>query len=278
MRTLLIDNYDSFTYNLFQLLAEANGEQPVVVRNDEATWPELAQIGFDNIVISPGPGRPEREKDFGVCAQAIKAAEVPLLGVCLGHQGIGALYGAEVVHAPEVMHGRLSAVYHDGSALFAEIPQGFQAVRYHSLCLARPLPAELEPIAVDGRRRRDGRCPSLAASVGSAVPSGVDPHQPRPPAAGELPLSDGAGGPRRLGRQAASIRSTGARTAPRPRAGEDRRRCSWSSSASITSATPSRPSSSCSGSSDKRSGSTAAGSTSARGSRSWERPVARTAP
>jgi para-aminobenzoate synthetase len=147
VRTLLIDNYDSFTYNLFQLLAEANGEDPVVVRNDEATWPELARIGFDNIVISPGPGRPDRRKDFGVCAEAIVAAEVPLLGVCLGHQGIGALYGAEVVHAPEVMHGRLSAVYHDGSALFSEIPQGFQAVRYHSLCLARPLPSELDPIA-----------------------------------------------------------------------------------------------------------------------------------
>src|SRR6185295_13742480 len=89
VKTLLIDNYDSFTYNLFQLLAEANGEDPVVVRNDEATWPELSRIGFDNIVISPGPGRPERKKDFGVCAEAILATEVPLLGVCLGHQGIG---------------------------------------------------------------------------------------------------------------------------------------------------------------------------------------------
>jgi para-aminobenzoate synthetase len=150
VRTLLIDNYDSFTYNLFQLLAEANGEDPVVVRNDEASWPELAQAGFDNVVISPGPGRPERERDFGLCAEAISESELPLLGVCLGHQGIGALCGAPVVHAPEVMHGRLSAVYHDGSPLFAEIPQGFQAVRYHSLCLARPLPAELDAIAWTG--------------------------------------------------------------------------------------------------------------------------------
>ena len=104
MKTLLIDNYDSFTYNLFQLLAEANGEEPVVVRNDGATWAELSRWEVDNIVISPGPGRPDHEKDFGVCADAIAKAEVPLLGVCLGHQGLGWIAGAEVVHAPEVMH------------------------------------------------------------------------------------------------------------------------------------------------------------------------------
>ncbi|MEK6228433.1 MAG: aminodeoxychorismate synthase component I [Actinomycetota bacterium] len=147
MKTLLIDNYDSFTYNLFQLLAEANGEEPVVVRNDGAAWAELSGGDFDNIVISPGPGRPDHPKDFGVCADAIREAEVPLLGVCLGHQGIGHIAGAEVLHAPEVMHGRLSAVYHDDSQLFAGIPQGFQVVRYHSLCLNEPLPEDLEPTA-----------------------------------------------------------------------------------------------------------------------------------
>jgi para-aminobenzoate synthetase len=147
MKTLLIDNYDSFTYNLFQLLAEANGEPPFVVRNDEATWEELSRLPFDNVVVSPGPGRPERQQDFGVCAQAIVQAEVPLLGVCLGHQGLAWASGAEVVHAPEPMHGRLSAVLHDGSPLFAGIPREFQAVRYHSLCVRQPLPAELEATA-----------------------------------------------------------------------------------------------------------------------------------
>jgi len=141
MRTLLIDNYDSFTFNLFQLIAEVNGEEPVVVRNDGATWEELAGWDVDNIVISPGPGRPERPADFGVCAAAILHADVPVLGVCLGHQGLGHLSGGEVVHAPEVMHGRLSAVYHDRSALFEGIPQGFEVVRYHSLCLSEPLPS-----------------------------------------------------------------------------------------------------------------------------------------
>ena len=147
MKTLLIDNYDSFTYNLFQLLAEANGDEPVVVRHDGATWEELSRWEVDNIVISPGPGRPDREEDFGVCANAIGKADVPVLGVCLGHQGLGWISGAEVVHAPEVMHGRLSAVIHEGAPLFAGIPREFQAVRYHSLCVSQPLPDDLEPIA-----------------------------------------------------------------------------------------------------------------------------------
>jgi len=147
MKTLLIDNYDSFTYNLFQLLAEANGDEPLVVKNDEASWEELRALPFDNVVVSPGPGRPDRVEDFGVCARAIAEAEVPLLGVCLGHQGLGWVSGATVVHAPEPMHGRVSAVLHEESPLFAGIPREFQAVRYHSLCVEQPLPDELEPIA-----------------------------------------------------------------------------------------------------------------------------------
>ena len=146
MRTLLLDNYDSFTFNLFQLLAETNREDPVVVRNDGASWAELSE-GFDNIVVSPGPGRPEQPADFGICRDVIEAARIPVLGVCLGHQGIAFLSGGSVVHAPEVMHGRLSPVLHDGSPLFAGIPQGFAAVRYHSLCVAQPLPEWLAPIA-----------------------------------------------------------------------------------------------------------------------------------
>jgi para-aminobenzoate synthetase len=147
LKTLLIDNYDSFTYNLFQLLAETNGEEPTVVRNDEASWPELAELGFDNVVISPGPGRPDRVGDFGVCEEAIRHSAVPLLGVCLGHQGLGTAFGAAVIAAPEPMHGRLSAILHDDSPLFAGIPREFQAVRYHSLCIEQPLPSELRGIA-----------------------------------------------------------------------------------------------------------------------------------
>ncbi len=147
MKTLLIDNYDSFTWNLFQLLAEANGDEPLVVRNDEAPWEELSKLEFDNVVVSPGPGRPDREADFGVCGTAIEQADVPLLGVCLGHQGLGWKSGAQVVHAPEPMHGRVSAVLHEESPLFAGIPREFLVVRYHSLCVQQPLPDELEPIA-----------------------------------------------------------------------------------------------------------------------------------
>jgi para-aminobenzoate synthetase len=147
MRTLLIDNYDSFTYNLFQLLGEVNGEAPEVVRNDEASWDDLTARELDNIVISPGPGRPDEPDDFGVCADAIRRAEVPLLGVCLGHQGICSAYGGRVERAPEPVHGRASAVSHDGSPLFAGIPREFQAVRYHSLSVESSLPAELEPLA-----------------------------------------------------------------------------------------------------------------------------------
>jgi len=143
LKTLVIDNYDSFTYNLVHLLAEANQQEPVVVRNQEATWAELEARDFDNIVISPGPGRPERESDFGVSAEAILRAKVPVLGVCLGHQGIAALHGGAVVNAPLPMHGRLSRIRHEGDELFSGIPSPFDVVRYHSLLVARPLPEPL---------------------------------------------------------------------------------------------------------------------------------------
>ena len=147
MKTLIIDNYDSYTFNLYQLIAEVNGEYPTVIYNDQVIWDELKQWEFDNIVISPGPGRPEKSKDFGICRQMIENAQVPLLGVCLGHQGLGFGYGGKVIHAPEVRHGRLSEVYHTATDLFAGIPSPFSVVRYHSLLVADDLPDCLEKIA-----------------------------------------------------------------------------------------------------------------------------------
>jgi para-aminobenzoate synthetase len=146
VRTLLIDNYDSYTFNLFHLLGEVNGEEPIVVRNDELPWEELAALAPDNVVISPGPGRPERPRDVGVSLDALRHARTPVLGVCLGHQALAYVAGGAVEHAPEVMHGRRSRIHHDGSALFAGLEQGFPAVRYHSLAVAA-VPPELRVTA-----------------------------------------------------------------------------------------------------------------------------------
>ncbi|NMF64462.1 aminodeoxychorismate synthase component I [Brasilonema octagenarum] len=147
MKTLIIDNYDSYTFNLYQLIAQVNGEYPTVIYNDQVAWDELKQWEFDNIVISPGPGRPENPKDFGICRQAIQNTQVPLLGVCLGHQGLGYQYGGKVIHAPEVQHGRTSVVYHIGTELFKGIPSPFSVVRYHSLLVSNDLPDCLEKVA-----------------------------------------------------------------------------------------------------------------------------------
>src|SRR4051794_33683918 len=147
MRTLLIDNYDSYTFNLFHLLGEVNGGvEPIVVRNDELSWDELAGLPFDNIVISPGPGRPEHPRDAGVSLEVLRRADVPVLGVCLGHQELAYAAGGTVEHAREVMHGRLSRIRHDDSVLFAGVPQDFLAVRYHSLVVGA-VPAELRVTA-----------------------------------------------------------------------------------------------------------------------------------
>ncbi|WP_398494381.1 aminodeoxychorismate synthase component I [Variovorax sp.] len=146
MHTLLIDNYDSFTYNLYQYLAASNGEPPVVVRNDQMRWEDAQDLPFDNIVISPGPGRPQRAADLGISADALQCADVPILGVCLGHQAIAHFCGATVDLARQPMHGRLDQVSHAGCDLFHGIPSPFEAVRYHSLA-ATELPPDLEELA-----------------------------------------------------------------------------------------------------------------------------------
>lgn len=149
MNVLLIDNRDSFTYNLSQLIARVTAHKPVVIDNAASHWRRvIAEVSADAIVISPGPGTPARSEDFGVCSEVILESGIPLLGVCLGHQGIGHAYGARVVPAPVPMHGRISRVSHDGSDLFKEIPTSFDVVRYHSLCIeSDSLPACLTATA-----------------------------------------------------------------------------------------------------------------------------------
>jgi para-aminobenzoate synthetase len=150
MRTLIIDNYDSFTYNIFHLLASVNGCEPLVLRNDELSWERLKRLDYDNVVLSPGPGTPERDIDFGVCADLIREEERPVLGICLGHQGICHVLGGHVGRAPVPMHGRVSGIHHCGSGLFQGMPSPFRAVRYHSLLAMRPLPAGLRMTAWTG--------------------------------------------------------------------------------------------------------------------------------
>ena len=142
---LLIDNYDSFTWNLAQYFGEL-GAPPLVKRNDEITLDDIAEMRPARIVISPGPGRPE---DAGISVAVIKrfGHDTPLLGVCLGHQSIGVAFGGEVVRAPQLMHGKTSTVVHDGKGVFRGVSQPFTAGRYHSLIVADPLPADLEAAA-----------------------------------------------------------------------------------------------------------------------------------
>ncbi|HZN14051.1 MAG TPA: aminodeoxychorismate/anthranilate synthase component II [Acidimicrobiales bacterium] len=142
-RIVVIDNYDSFTYNLVQYLGEL-GAEPIVYRHDAITVAEVAALAPDGVLISPGPGTPD---DAGISNALIEtlAGKVPILGVCLGHQCIGQVFGGDVVRAPRVMHGKTSLVRHDGVGVLANLPSPFEATRYHSLVVDRAtFPAVLE--------------------------------------------------------------------------------------------------------------------------------------
>jgi anthranilate synthase/aminodeoxychorismate synthase-like glutamine amidotransferase len=143
---LVLDNYDSFTYNLVQYLGEL-GENPVVKRNDEITVDDIGTMGVRRMVISPGPCTPS---DAGITVSAIRrwGKTIPMLGVCLGHQAIGEAYGGKVVRARTLMHGKTSRITHDGKGLFANVPNPLEVMRYHSLVVeTASLPGELEVVA-----------------------------------------------------------------------------------------------------------------------------------
>ena len=133
MKTLILDNYDSFTFNLYQAVAFLKGN-PVVFKNDGISLEEMEKLKPTHIIISPGPGTAVNKKDFGVCSEVIKKTKVPLLGVCLGHQGIIAAFGGKIERAPKIMHGKTSAIHLDTSCpIFKGLPKKIEAMRYHSL-------------------------------------------------------------------------------------------------------------------------------------------------
>jgi len=172
---LMIDNYDSFTYNLVQYLGEL-GREVKVFRNDRITIAKIRMLKPSHIVISPGPGRPE---GAGISNELIKnfAGRIPVLGVCLGHQCIGYVYGAKIVQAKKLMHGKTSMIYHDGKTIFKDLPNPFEATRYHSLVIEKKtLPGCLEISAWT----KDGEIMGVRLKSGGANQSIVEGVQFHP--------------------------------------------------------------------------------------------------
>jgi anthranilate synthase/aminodeoxychorismate synthase-like glutamine amidotransferase len=147
MNIVLIDNYDSFTYNLYDLIYRVSGVCALVIRNDALSFKDFETIPTDCIVLSPGPGHPGRREDFGISSEVLSRIEKPILGICLGHQGIAEAFGGEVVRAPEPAHGLVEAINHEGTSLFEGVPQRVKMVRYHSLVVKGDLPQTLKKTA-----------------------------------------------------------------------------------------------------------------------------------
>ena len=272
MRTLLIDNYDSYTFNLFHLLGEVNGEEPIVVRNDDLPWDDLAALRPDNIVISPGPGRPEHPRDAGVSLEVLRRAEVPVLGVCLGHQDLAYVCGGTIEHAPEVMHGRLSRIHHDESDAVRRDPAGLPR-RPLPLARGRRRAAGAARDGLDAGRRGHGARASHAPAVRRPVPPRVRQHATRPRAAGELPRPRPRSAPRAAPRDGA--RNPRRRPAAPQPPGTVRARARASSRPG---ASPRPSSAPCSPPTTTPSGSTApAAGPASRASRSSARPTGRSA-
>ncbi len=168
----MLDNYDSFTYNLVHMLAKT-GQQIVVKRNRDVSPAEVLEMNPQAIILSPGPGRPQAAGCM-MDLIAATAGKIPMLGVCLGHQAIGAHFGAEVVHAKSIMHGKTSAIRHDGLGLFKGLPQGFSAVRYHSLAL---LASSIPDCMTVSAKTDDGEIMGVRVTPeGGAVIEGIQYH------------------------------------------------------------------------------------------------------
>lgn len=146
-KTLIVDNFDSFTYNLYQYMGEVCGEEPTVILNN-TRLDDVDMAAYDCIIVSPGPGTPTRAQDVGISADIIRDTRLPVLGVCLGHQCMAHLYGMEVVHAPEPVHGRVSLIRHNQQGVFKGLPSQLAVVRYHSL-VVKALKAPFELTAWD---------------------------------------------------------------------------------------------------------------------------------
>ncbi|MCE9597800.1 MAG: aminodeoxychorismate/anthranilate synthase component II [Spirochaetia bacterium] len=179
MKLLLIDNYDSFTYNLYQIAAELleqAGGKLDVIRNDELTFSEIESRQYDRIIVSPGPGSPDDPAYFGVCSDVLtKSTNVPVLGVCLGMQGLAYCFGGKVVRARLPMHGKVSSILHDGRGVFRDLPQSLSAMRYHSLVVEpESLPDCFE---ISARAQLDGSEPEIMGIRHKSLPlEGIQFH------------------------------------------------------------------------------------------------------
>jgi anthranilate synthase component II len=147
MNIFLLDNYDSFTYNLHDLVFRSSGIRAQIIKNNELTYAEFAAQSVDGVILSPGPGHPGSHRDFGISSDIIARLNKPILGVCLGHQGIATVFGGRVTRASLPVHGLTERINHDGSGVFEGIPQGVRMVRYHSLIVSGDLPGTLKKTA-----------------------------------------------------------------------------------------------------------------------------------